>query len=151
MSAKDNDLEIYAILYEKSKNPLYAWHAMRISIMDNLPIPRWAQDYFRDSATFLLTLSPGQGKRTQAAIVDALGLSQSGVSFFAQHNDEHRKITIALAVHEKRQNEPRSRMETTINEIVGASFGLKHGEVRKIYQEYSPWISRLLGGCRTFR
>ncbi len=143
MSSTDEDIGIYAVLYEKSKNPLYAWHVIRISIEDDLTIPQWAQGYLRDSANFLLTLSPGLGKKTQAAIVDAFGLSKRGVSFFDQHNDEHRKITIAHAVRKLREEKSHQRMKTTINEIVGETFGLRPGQVSKIYEEYSPWLDKL--------
>lgn len=143
MSSTDEDIGIYAVLYAKCKNPLYAWHAIRISIEDDLPLPRWAQDYLRDSANFLLTISPGLGKKTQAAIVDAFGLSKRGVSFFDQHNDEHRKITIAHAVRKLRAEKSHPRMETTINAIVGETFDLGPGQVSKIYEEYSPWLDKL--------
>ncbi len=143
MSSTDEDIGIYAVLYAKSKNPLCAWHAIRISMEDDLPLPRWAQDYLRDSANFLLTISPGLGKKTQAAIVDAFGLSKRGVSFFDQHNDEHRKITIAHAVRKLREEKSHQRMKTTINAIVGETFGLGPGQVSKIYEEYSPWLDKL--------
>ena len=146
MSSIDEDivyLDTLAVLYAKSENPLCAWHAIRISIERDLPLPRWARGYFRDSANFLITVSPGQGKKSQAVIADAIGLSKTGVSFFQQFNDEHRKITIALEVQKRRKSESRPRMETTINETVGEKFGLKQGQVRDIYAEYSPWLDKL--------
>ncbi len=159
MSAADDELNVLAVLYEKFKNPLCALHAIRISLEHDLPIPLWAQDYLLHSVNLLLAIPVGPGqtpptwlekymkskfpKKTHAAIADALGLSKRGVQITDQYYELLRNIEIARAVWRQRNEESRPRMQTTINEKVGDIFGLKHGQVRKIHEEFSPLIEKI--------
>jgi len=159
MSATDDELNVLSVLYEKFKNPLCALYAIQISLERDLPIPLWAQDYLLHSVNLLLAipLAPGQTpptwlkkctklkfqKKTQAAIADALGLSKRGVQITDQYYELLRNIEIARAVRRQRSEESRPRMQTTINGKVGDTFGLEHGAVHKIYEEFSPLIDKL--------
>ena len=159
MSPANDELNVLAVLYEKFKNPLCALSAIQISLEHDLPIPPWAQDYLLHSVNLLFAIPLAQGqtppkwlskitklkflKKTQAAIVDALGLSKTGVHITDQFYDLLRNIEIARAVRRQRSEESRPRMKTTINEKVGDIFGLKHGAVRKIHKEFSPLIEKL--------
>ena len=138
----DEDLDILAALYEKSKNPFCAWHAMRISLQNDFPLPVWAKPYFLNSANFLLSVPWGMKEKTQPAMIDALGLSKVGISISGQFQDEFRKVTIAKHVQKLRE-ESHSRTQTLINRDVGRFHGLNSGQVGKIYAEYSPWLERL--------
>ena len=126
--------------YKESKNPLYAWQAFRQARQSNVAVPEWVLEYLHKSADNLLTMPLGLGKKTQAAIAEALGLKTVGNrSFFDRFWKLERDIQIYRLVQDE-QEQNTSRMATTNYEVVGEKFGLTSGAVKTIVEKFSAFL-----------
>ena len=130
-------LSVLEAHYKRTKNPLYAWHAIQKSRELDLELPKWVLAYLQQSADRLLDIQGDLGDKTQQATTESLCLKTvGGGSVFTRFRTELRNVEICLRVQDLREQRP-ARKDIRIYNDVGRLFCLEHAAVRSIVKKYS--------------
>jgi hypothetical protein len=109
------------ISYERTKNPLYAWHVFHLAIAMRQTPARWAADVVNRAMDRLLKLREGDND----AILTALGLRTppSGRGYPRQYHDDFEAVKAALFPgRESSADFRRARRGRRLLDAVGAKY-----------------------------
>jgi replication fork clamp-binding protein CrfC len=125
-------------LYQKSKNPMYAWQLIEFCEKSKIDYPNWVKEYLASCASNLLNLHYGIGEDITKSVSNAIGMLKKGggASWIMLQKKEEERMSAIEDLERQRYNFYGKKVNIRRDEQLAKIESLPYSiDVKKIHKQ----------------